>query len=178
MGRGVGGGKHQEDLGGRGSRVEGRWAQGHLGKAPVGVCHTYEKPPCPSPIQVGPQGSVDTHPPTPPQPPQHTRGLTHRSRPHCSGQTPCTSLEITEQTPALALRQGPHDSPVTPACVLRKPTPPSPWGSFDTGPVISAIASSHSRPSPKGSDPLPRAAASSQVPTSTGWLCLNRLRSD
>ena len=76
------------------------------------------------------QGHPQTWHPRPiKQPPlplaQRPRGLTHQFRPHCSGQTPCTSLEITEQKLAL---EGPQCLPwgVT-GWVFRGPTPaPSP----------------------------------------------------
>lgn len=52
-----------------------------------------------SPRQVGLWGSLDAHSVYPPNTvfPQHTQGSTHQFRLHCSSQTPCTSLEITEQ---------------------------------------------------------------------------------
>lgn len=57
--------------------------------------------------QAGEAGGLsDLPPPThqtaSPPPAPHPWGLTYQSRPHCSGQTPCTSLEITEQKLALA----------------------------------------------------------------------------
>lgn len=72
---------------------------------------TPESDSCPSPTQVGRWGSLDPRTLYPPNTllSQPTGGLTHQSRPHCSGQTPCTSLQITEQKPALAWKQGPSD---------------------------------------------------------------------
>lgn len=49
----------------------------------------------PQPATPAPSNSLPSPGPAP-------RGLTHQSRPHCSGQTPCTSLEITEEKLALA----------------------------------------------------------------------------
>ena len=101
---------------------------------------------CPSLTQVGQWGSPDLHTLQPPNAllPSHTRGLTYQSRPHYSGQTPCTSLEITEQK--LALAQPPAGSQRCP-----EGNWPGPQGAhtifltllggLDMSPVISAIVS-------------------------------------
>lgn len=53
-------------------------------------------------------GSLDHHTVHPPSTlaPQRSHGLTHQSRLRCSGRTPCTSLESTEQMLALAPKKG------------------------------------------------------------------------
>lgn len=73
---------------------------------------------------------------------QHS-GLTHQSRLHCSGQTPCTSLEITAKTGISFEKGGPCGSPPTPLRELARSLgsphlTPHPRGGLSTSPIILA----------------------------------------
>lgn len=114
---GRGGKQWGEEFGGQGIQGERQtssrpaWLAWPIGEASVGACHPQNIAPGRSPMQVSQWGSLDAHTPYPrstlPHPTRRlTQGLTHQSRPHCSGQTPCTSLEITEQKLALTGKQG------------------------------------------------------------------------